>query len=615
MRVIARIDPHAMNAEAFAAHPEWASIGPDGKARRHPTAPDLYLTCNFGGYHFDLMPKVIDEIAARYPVDGFFGNRWNGSGVCYCASCKAQYRAATGGDIPAAIDVASDEGRRYAGWAQDRMFALIDLWNAAIRKRRRGAFFMPGSERRGLINYDGRELGRRLPLVFCDRQARAMDDAPWSPGSHAWNAGRFAKELHAFMDDKPVGHIISVGVEEAYRWKDSVQSEAEIRIWAAGAIAHGSRPWLTKFNAKPLDRRWMPVVSSIYDWHHANERYLRNTANLARVAIVLSSRTASILGGARHRHEIEGHLRGFYQALLESKIPFTLIDDGFLDPQHLSRYRLLILPNAALMSDAQCAAIRAFVAAGGRIVATHETSLYDENGKRRADFGLADLFGCHFDGEVEERVANSYLTLRQPHAALAGMEDVPRTIGAVKRIHVRPDGDSEVPLTLVPSYSDLPMERVYTDKPTSDIPMALCRTVGAGRVAYLPMDLDRTFDELAHADHLHLLQGFVAWAADERQPLVVTGRGMVDISFWQQAGSVAAHLVNLNNPMAMSGSYREAIPSGAYTVELALPRGASVKSVRLLEAGRQIEGRLAGGRLTVEVPSILVHEVVAVDLA
>ena len=57
-----------------------------------------------------------------------------------------------------------------------------------------------------------------------------------------WAAGKSAKEYRATMGRKPVGGIFSVGVEEAYRWKDSVQSEAEVRIWAAEALPTASGP-------------------------------------------------------------------------------------------------------------------------------------------------------------------------------------------------------------------------------------------------------------------------------------------------------------------------------------------------------------------------------------
>ena len=83
--------------------------------------------------------------------------------------------------------------------------------------------------------------------------------------------------------------------------------------------------WFTKFNAKPIDRRWLPVVEELYVWHHKNERYLRNEKPLARVAIVYSQQTATFYGGAEARAKVEDPALGFYQALVEARIPFEMV--------------------------------------------------------------------------------------------------------------------------------------------------------------------------------------------------------------------------------------------------------------------------------------------------
>ncbi len=96
------------------------------------------------------------------------------------------------------------------------------------------------------------------------------------------------------MGRRPVGGIFSVGLEEAYRWKDSVQSEPEIRLWVAEGTANGMRPWFTKFSGTLYDRRWLPIVERIYGWHARHERYLRNETPLARVALLLSEQTDDV---------------------------------------------------------------------------------------------------------------------------------------------------------------------------------------------------------------------------------------------------------------------------------------------------------------------------------
>ena len=139
---------------------------------------------------------------------------------------------------------------------------------------------------------DLKTAGELAAIQFTDNQARRGVTPPW-------NNGRRAKEYRSVMGRRPIGGIFSVGLEEAYRWKDSVQSEPEIRLWVAEGTANGMRPWVTKFSGVLYDKRWLPVVERIYDWHYAHERYLRNEAPLARVALLHSEQTAAEHAGRR----------------------------------------------------------------------------------------------------------------------------------------------------------------------------------------------------------------------------------------------------------------------------------------------------------------------------
>jgi hypothetical protein len=73
--------------------------------------------------------------------------------------------------------------------------------------------------------------------------------------------------------------------------------------------------------------------------------------------------------------------------------------------------------------------------------------------------------------------------------------------------------------------------------------------------------------------------------------------------------------VNLTNPMMMKGPIREIIPLSRQQVRIQLPQNQRVQKVKLLVAGKDVPHHQENGVITVEVPSIGLHEVVALDLA
>jgi hypothetical protein len=602
MVVIARTDPHAAHQDICDAHPDWIAVNAEGNRIHHPVMPELYITCALGPYNFEFMTEVTKEIVSLYKVDGIFSNRWSGSGMCYCEHCRQNFHATSGLDLPRTTNAHDPARRAYIAWRQQRLFELWRLWDTEIQKINPAARYIPNSGGGATADLDMKTIGDLAPILFADRQARSGLNPPWANGKNG-------KEYRSTMGAKPIGGIFSVGVEEPYRWKDSVQSGPEIRLWALDGVANGLRPWFTKFAGSVNDRRWLPVVEELYVWLHKNERYVRNERPLARAAMVYSQQTNRFFG------RTEDHTLGYYQALIEARIPFEMVHDQLLDAAHTDPFKVLIFPNIAALSTRQCDQIREYVQRGGSIVATHQTSLYDEWGVRRADFGLADLFGASFDGQIDARMQNSYLRLENRHPLLAGLEDTGRIINGVSRVHTRTLGSyPDPPITLIPSYPDLPMEEVFPRVPKTDIPEVFVKEAGKGRVVYFPWDIDRTFWEVLSPDHGKLLRNAVTWAANEPSPVTVTGPGVIDVTIWKQASSMTVHLVNLTNPMMMKGPLREFLPLPPQTVAIRLPVGMKPKKVQFLVSNAAPRVQQANGILTVTVPSILDHEVIAIDL-
>ena len=605
MTVCVRTDPHAVRQDVYDAHPDWIAVTADGQKRRHWANPELWVTCGLGPYNFEFMTTVHQEIMHKYHPEGIFSNRWNGSGMCYCEHCVANFKTFSGGmALPRGGDQTA--AVKYKEWNVARLKELWFLWDAEIRKIRPDSRFIPNGFP------DNKITAQLSDIFFVDRQGRSGAIPPWS-------SGRGAKELRAGgMGMKPMIHIFSVGLEEPQRWKDSVNTEAELRVWVAGGVANGMRPCFVKFGATPIDKRWFGPMEKIYQGFYRSERYLRNTASMARVAVVMATESA----GETQPWQQNGsfHMQGMYHNLIEGHIPFEMISADLLDAEHLKSFKLLILPNIAALSDNQCGQITEFVESGGSLLATFESSLYDETGKKRSDFGLSRLFGVSFDQGVEGPMQNSYLRLKSDpvtnkfHPVLEGLEDANRIVNGIFRVKISPGSAGfPSPITLVPTYPDLPMEDVYTRQPDTDIRELYLREAGNGRVAYFPWDIDRSFWQCLSADHGKLLTNTIRWALNEDPFVTVKAPGLVETTVWRQANSMAVHLVNMTNPMMMKGPFREFIPVDA-EVSVKIPDNKKVTGVQLPVSERKADFTVKDGRVILTVHQIMDQEIIGIDL-
>jgi Hypothetical glycosyl hydrolase 6 len=596
MHVMARVDPHAIHDDAAAAHPEWVAIDAQGRRRRHWAFPDVWVTNAYGDYNSVFMPEVVKEIVRKYDIDAIFANRWQGHGVDYSENSRRRFKDFSGFDLPLASDANDPAWQTWLQWRRKVLTDVIVQWDDAVKAIRPHASFIPNMSGASLMEFDLSVIARHCPFLVVDHQGRRGVELGWS-------AGRNGKRIRATFPDRPVVLITSIGPEEEYRWKDAVTSGEEIQLWINAGIAHGLSPWFTKFNGVVPDPRWVQPVADSFALHATLEPVLGGMRPTAEIAVIDPSTTL------RHwapesRKDAEKHDLGFYHALIEARLPFELLSDQVLRQENLDRFRLIILANASCLSNAQCEAIRAYVARGGSVVAAHETSLRDENGKPRTDFGLADVFGARYVSGPRGIVKNNYVALHGAHPVSSGYDGAQRIMGGTRLIAVSLAVESATPFLFVPDFPDLPMEEVYARRAPEGAAVIARETGAGGRVVYIPWNIGEIFWEVMAVDHARLIANAVAWALGKSPQVTVEGKGIVDLALTEDATGLALTLFNLTNPMMLKGPVRTNCPIGAQHVSIELPAGKSVAGARLLVADQAVPVTVEQGRACVTIPGI-----------
>ena len=641
--VMARMDSNRTTEEFYRAHPDWFARTADGQPQR---ADDRYVTCINSPYYDEYLPDVLREIVERSHCEGITDNSWAGPGranICYCANCDRKFRATSGAAIPRS---ANWDDAAYRQWIMWNYARRTELWefNNKVTQAAGGPDCIWSGMNSGSVSSqassfrDLKEICKRAHIMMLDHQRR--NDATGFQQN-----GDTGKRVHSLLGwEKLAPESMAMYENGRTSYRVASKPAAEARMWMIAGIAGGIQPWWHHVGAYHEDRRMYQTAEPVMQWHKKNQAYLSDRKPIANVGLVWSQRSVDFYGRDNAAELTDAPYEGFAQALIRARIPYLPVhaDDIERDARAMN---VLVLANLGGLSDAQCAAIRAFVARGGSLIATGESSLYNEWGDARPDFGLADLLRVHSQGrparsspagggrrggggtpsihtylrlhpELRSRVWGPH-TGKEPavtgerHAVLKGFEEtdlIPFGGGAP---NVRADAGATVPLTFVPQFPTYPPEIAWMREPDSGLPALVVNdAAGGGRVAYLAADLDRRYLRELMPDHGNLLANLVRWAAKDSTPLRVSGTGLLDCHLYRQGDHLILHLVNLTNANTWKAPIDELIPVGPFRVEVKLPAGVAGRSARTLVSTGSVPVANRQGWAELSVKSILDHEVI-----
>ncbi|MDP8923072.1 MAG: Tat pathway signal protein, partial [Chloroflexota bacterium] len=562
LAVLARMDSNRADERFYVEHPEWFSVDAEGRPYR---AEDRYIACINSPYYDEFLPDVLREIVERSRPDGITDNSWSGlerDRICHSVHCARAFREATGLTLPAARNWDDPAYRRWITWSYTQRVAVWELNNRVTREAGGPDCLWIGMNSGDLLTQsrrfrDYKAICERTEIIMLDSQARAQSDQ--QPRGFQSNA-EMGKLIHGLLGwEKLIPESTALYQAGQPTFRVASKPEPEVRMWAVEGFAGGIQPWWHHIGAYHEDRRQYRTAEALFRWHEANEEYLVDRRPIATVGLVWTQENVDFYGrDAPAERVIQPHL-GLRQALIRARIPYVPVHADHVD-RDVEGLALLVLPNLGALSDGQCSAIRRFVERGGGLIATGETSRYDEWGDPRPDFALADLFGANATGahhgalgaaapSWETWAGHSYLRLApelragvygprtgtepapdgERHPVLRGFDetDILPFGGRIEVVRVA-DG-ALVPLTFVPPFPIYPPETSWMRHPSSGLAgLVLRESAGGGRVAYLPADLDRCFGRDNLPDHGDLLANLVRWAARDRIPLRVEGAGLFD---------------------------------------------------------------------------------------
>lgn len=629
LAVLARMDCSRVAEDFFKAYPDWFSRQASGAPYQ---VADKYITCINSPYYDEYIPEILQEIIERSHPEGFGDNSWSGltrNDICYCENCARKFGQQSRQPLPSAKDWNNQVYRQWIEWNYARRLEVWDNFNR-VTKSVGGPHCLWLGMNSGSITAESNsfrnlhEIAKRSEFLLLDHQSR--NDATGFQEN-----GDTGKLVHGIVGWNK--NIIESMV--LYQARVAARPEPEARMWMIEGIAGGIGPWWHIVGAYHDDRRMYHTPEQVFQWHRQHERYLVDRTPYAKVGVVWSQRNTDYFGRDSAADRVDAPYRGFTQALIRGRIPYTSVCAADISQQH--DLAVLILPNIGALSQAESQAIRDFAHNGGSVVATGATSLYDEWGDPRSDFALADLFGAHAPssdfGLTPPSQDNSYLRLlperrgdawgpklpddpkaTQPrHPALHGFEDTDIiAFGGVLQ-NMRIDPGVVVPMTFVPAFPAFPPETAWMRQPKTDIPALALNQVGGTKIAYLPADIDRRYARNNLPDHGNLLANIVRWAAGDQINFLLDGAGLIDCHLYRQPGALIVHIVNLTNEGAWRGPIDELISVGPFKMRIKLPSDLHVRAAESLVSATKPAISIQQGWATVEIKQVVDHEVLVLS--
>jgi hypothetical protein len=386
-----------------------------------------------------------------------------------------------------------------------------------------------------------------------------------------------------------------------------VDPQIDLKVWLWQILSAGGRFWNCYFTNVPTqthDNRNAFNETEAYQFVKANEKLLEQHVPVANIGIYYSRPTRL----SYHKKSEEGdefgtEIRGFENVLMENHIPNDFILDDQVSRERLNKYKVVILPNVRCMSGKEMDLLKDYVRNGGNVIATYSTSLYDEEGKERKDYGLSELFGVSYAGKKENTRRDNYqYILNKKHPLV--LPDSSKTellFNAGFTALCKPANNANVICTWVPTIQNQPPDKSWVEKFSTEFPTVVENTYGKGKVLYFANQPDVLSYQVGHQDPVNLLLRSVRYLAANAIQLKSNAPSSVNIGLTKSLIKPGQYILSLvNTTSGPVRPVRELIPVSDINIKLRL-NGKSMASHKVLRCQGSCQVKTSGQNVELNI--------------
>lgn len=636
VRLITYLNMHWFSVEFANAHPGWVQILASGASygQVFPLYGDGTTMCINSPWR-DWAFRLITE-AAKTGVDGIF---LDGPvvfpGCCYCESCQQLFRAQTGADLPREEDWSNPLWKKFIAFREESMANFLRDARAALHTvNPEAVIYLNGGKWRNEV--------ARSPQKLEPYQDITGAEAFFHPGPHAEDL-RFtlmaAKFLAAGKNPAMVFTHHALGA-----WHYIPLPPAEMELALAQTVAGGANPWFAIMNNSLEHSQDEAVtgVAEVQKFLSQNAEIFENEKSCAKIALWASEQTSRYYisertefyreGGSgveknliadlkkqpteidwksrKHKSAdwIDAEIEGWFRALSRSHLPFDIFWDAHILPEKLRTYDVVILPNVACISAIQKQTLKAFVAAGGTLVADFESGFYDETGEPVADAAWRQFLGIEtIEGGFKPSVVEDYLRVKATTPLTKNLRRDQLLARPEFILKVRPVAESSTPMLVLDpiglSYKDLAGE--------TDYPAAIFRQHRQGQVIYFPALQGEFYNRRKIVQHQILLEN-AARSGLKTAPLQLEAPATVHLEIRTPDQGQTLHLHLLNNTGDGQRPFNKIIP--LFDVRIKIPAPPPTLGARSTWLDEELSYEIGADGFTVILPVLKLYDVVVVDL-